>query len=166
LDNSLQSSIVGIEPHQRRQHLGRSHLEHRSITAAATDFFTAEVCTATGLTTFYVLFIIQLQTRRIILAGLTPIPINTSVYSENENPPRWEQTKAACSCSIWDMNHYLNSPSIFHIFYYLNPNGVVAPTTGGISGTATNRSIHESNEPLPTFDLEHRGRRSNQCCFA
>jgi putative transposase len=40
----------------------------------ATDFFTAEVWTATGLTTFYVLFFIQLHTRKILLAGITPSP--------------------------------------------------------------------------------------------
>jgi putative transposase len=40
----------------------------------ATDFFTAEVWTPTGLTTFYVLFFLHLQARRIVLAGITPFP--------------------------------------------------------------------------------------------
>jgi transposase InsO family protein len=40
----------------------------------ATDFFTIEVWTSTGLTTFYVLFFLHLQTRRIVLAGITPFP--------------------------------------------------------------------------------------------
>jgi len=40
----------------------------------ATDFFTTEVWKTTGLTTFYALFFLQLQTRRDILGGLTPFP--------------------------------------------------------------------------------------------
>jgi transposase InsO family protein len=40
----------------------------------ATDFFTAEVWTSSGLTTFYVLFFIHLQTRKVVLGGVTPYP--------------------------------------------------------------------------------------------
>ncbi len=40
----------------------------------ATDFFTAEVWTLGGLVTFYVLFFIELSTRRVRLAGITPNP--------------------------------------------------------------------------------------------
>ena len=35
------------------------------------DFFTAEVLTWKGPTTYYVLFAIQLETRRVTLAGIT-----------------------------------------------------------------------------------------------
>ena len=38
------------------------------------DFFTAEVLTLKGLTTYYVLFFIHLETRRVNLAGFTPYP--------------------------------------------------------------------------------------------
>ena len=41
---------------------------------AGTDFFTVEVLTWQGLATYYVLFFIQLETRRISLAGLTRHP--------------------------------------------------------------------------------------------
>ena len=41
---------------------------------AGTDFFTVEVLTFKGLVTYYVLFFIQLETRRICLAGLTRDP--------------------------------------------------------------------------------------------
>jgi transposase InsO family protein len=40
----------------------------------ATDFFTTEIWTACGLTTFYVLFFIQLSTRKIVLGGVTQHP--------------------------------------------------------------------------------------------
>ena len=41
---------------------------------AATDFFTAEVWTACGLTTYYILFFIRLSTREIHVGGITPNP--------------------------------------------------------------------------------------------
>jgi len=41
---------------------------------AGTDFFTVEVLTWRGLATYYVLFFIHLETRRITLAGITRHP--------------------------------------------------------------------------------------------
>jgi putative transposase len=41
---------------------------------AATDFFTVEVLTRTGLVRYLVLFVIDLQTRRISIAGIAPRP--------------------------------------------------------------------------------------------
>ena len=38
---------------------------------AATDFFSVEVITRTGLVRYFVLFIIDLQTRRVEIAGIT-----------------------------------------------------------------------------------------------
>jgi hypothetical protein len=38
------------------------------------DFFTTEVLTLKGLTTYYVLFFIYLETRQVKLAGFTPYP--------------------------------------------------------------------------------------------
>jgi len=43
----------------------------------ATDFFTAEIWTCMGLTTFYVLFFIHLGTRRIVLGGIAISPDQT-----------------------------------------------------------------------------------------
>ena len=40
----------------------------------ATGFFTAEVLTPLGLVTFYVLFFIQIKTRKIVLGGITAHP--------------------------------------------------------------------------------------------
>jgi transposase InsO family protein len=66
----------GLEPAPER---GRkttwSHFlkAHWSVLAAA-DFFTVEVWTPRGLVTFYVFFVIELATRRIEIAGITPGP--------------------------------------------------------------------------------------------
>ena len=40
----------------------------------ATDFFTCEVWTKSGLTSFYVLFYIHLKTRRVIIGGVSENP--------------------------------------------------------------------------------------------
>ncbi len=41
---------------------------------AATDFFTVEVATWRGLVTYYVLVVMELSTRRVEIAGITPHP--------------------------------------------------------------------------------------------
>jgi len=46
---------------------------HRDVLVGM-DFFTAEVLTLKGLLTYYVLFFIHLETRRVNLAGFTPCP--------------------------------------------------------------------------------------------
>ena len=44
---------------------------------AAVDFFTVEVLTWRGLATYYVLFFLHLETRRVSLAGMTRHPMET-----------------------------------------------------------------------------------------
>jgi hypothetical protein len=44
---------------------------------AATDFFSTEVWTRKGLVTYYTLFVIDLKTRRVHVAGSTPHPGET-----------------------------------------------------------------------------------------
>ena len=46
---------------------------HRDVLVGM-DFFTAEVLTLKGLMTYYVLFFIHLESRRVSLAGFTPYP--------------------------------------------------------------------------------------------
>ncbi len=45
-----------------------------SQSIVATDFFTAEVRTPRGLKTYYILFFMELSTRRVTIAGFTPRP--------------------------------------------------------------------------------------------
>jgi transposase InsO family protein len=66
----------GIEPAPRRSRLPRwsefikSHID----CLAATDFFTTEVWTKNGLVTYFVLFVIDLASRRVEIAGITVNP--------------------------------------------------------------------------------------------
>ena len=59
----------------RKPHLSWSHFiaMHKDVITAC-DFFTTEVFTASGLVTFYVLFFIQIGSRKVHIAGITPHP--------------------------------------------------------------------------------------------
>ncbi|MFT5052939.1 MAG: putative transposase [Chlamydiales bacterium] len=64
----------GIKPAPDRPTTWRAFLKTHWDQIAATDFFTIEVWTVTGLKTDYVLFLIELDTRRVHLAGITRHP--------------------------------------------------------------------------------------------
>ena len=66
----------GIEPARERGKRSSWHtfLKAHWKSIAATDFFTVEVWTRSGLVTYYVLFGIELATRRVHLAGISPHP--------------------------------------------------------------------------------------------
>jgi transposase InsO family protein len=64
----------GIKPAPDRPTSWRVFLKSHWGQFAAADFFTTEVWTPTGLRTYYVLFVMELKTRRVHLAGLTPNP--------------------------------------------------------------------------------------------
>ena len=66
----------GVPPAPKRKHTTswkdfiRAHMD----VLVGTDFFTVEVLTLKGLVTYYVLFFIQLERRRVCVAGITPHP--------------------------------------------------------------------------------------------
>jgi len=66
----------GIAPAPKRKQTIRWNDFIRSHMAvlAGTDFFTVELLTLKGLVTYYVLFFIHLESRRICIAGMTPYP--------------------------------------------------------------------------------------------
>lgn len=64
----------GIKPASDRPTTRRAFLKSHWDQIAGTDFFTVEVWTATGLKTFCVLFMIELDTRRVHLAGISRPP--------------------------------------------------------------------------------------------
>jgi putative transposase len=66
-----------IDPAPRRRHTGMSWTQFLRLhweVLAATDFFTVEVATWHGLVTYYVLVVMELSTRRVQIAGITPHP--------------------------------------------------------------------------------------------
>ncbi len=64
----------GIRPAPERPTSWRTFLRAHWGEVAGMDFFTTEVWTPRGLTTYYVLFLIDLQTRRAHVAGITTTP--------------------------------------------------------------------------------------------
>jgi transposase InsO family protein len=66
-----------MEPAPQRRQVGMSWSQFLTLhweVLAATDFFTVEVATWHGLVTYYVLFVMELATRRVEIAGITPHP--------------------------------------------------------------------------------------------
>lgn len=66
----------GIEPAPKRKHTGswETFLKAHWDVLASVDFTTVEVWTKSGLTTFYLLFVMELKTRRVHIADCTPNP--------------------------------------------------------------------------------------------
>ena len=66
----------GIEPAPKREKRTswKTFLKAHWDVMAATDFFTVEVWMARGLVTYYVLFVMQLKTRCVHIAGVTTAP--------------------------------------------------------------------------------------------
>ncbi|GJM22518.1 MAG: hypothetical protein DHS20C15_24330 [Planctomycetota bacterium] len=64
----------GIKPAPDRPSSWRTFLRTHWDQIAATDFFSAEVWTPRGLKTYYVLFLIDLKSRRAHIAGITTSP--------------------------------------------------------------------------------------------
>ena len=66
----------GIEPapERRKRTSWKTFLRAHWECIAATDLFTAEAWTMHGLRTFYVLFVMELSTRKVTITGITPHP--------------------------------------------------------------------------------------------
>ena len=64
----------GIRPAPERPSSWRAFLKAHWGEIAGMDFFTTEVWTPTGLRTYYILFLIDLETRMVRVAGITPHP--------------------------------------------------------------------------------------------
>jgi transposase InsO family protein len=66
----------GIEPapERKRQTTWKTFIQSHWDVLGAIDFTTIEVWTAGGLVTFYLLFVMEIATRRVHFAGCTPSP--------------------------------------------------------------------------------------------
>jgi hypothetical protein len=72
--NILQRHGIPTAPERKRTTTWADFIRaHMSVLAGA-DFFTVEVLTLRGLVTYYVLFFIHLESRKVAIAGITPHP--------------------------------------------------------------------------------------------
>ncbi len=72
--NFLQRHGILHAPERKRKTTWKDFIRAHMDVLAGTDFFTVEVLTLRGLVTYYVLFFIHLESRRVEVAGITPHP--------------------------------------------------------------------------------------------
>ncbi len=72
--NILQRHGLPPAPERKKTTTWREFIHSHWDVLVATDFFTTEVWTKYGLVTYYVLFFIQVGSRKVNIAGLTPNP--------------------------------------------------------------------------------------------
>jgi transposase InsO family protein len=72
--NILKRHGVEPAPDRQRQTSWKTFLQAHWDVLASTDFTTVEVWTRNGLVTFYLLFVMELRTRKVHFAGLTASP--------------------------------------------------------------------------------------------
>src|SRR5262245_26009600 len=74
IGNVLQRHGLLPAPERKRTTTWPAFIRTHLALLAGTDFFTAEVLTLRGLVTYYVLFFINLESRRVAIAGITVHP--------------------------------------------------------------------------------------------
>jgi hypothetical protein len=72
--NILRRNDVAPAPKRSQTTTWKEFIRRHMDVLAGTDFFTVEVLTWRGLVTYYVLFFLHLETRRVSLAGITRHP--------------------------------------------------------------------------------------------
>jgi putative transposase len=72
--NILKRHGIPPAPERKKTTTWKAFIRTHMDVLVATDFFTIEVWTWGGLVTYYVLFFLQLRTREVHIAGLTPHP--------------------------------------------------------------------------------------------
>jgi putative transposase len=72
--NILKRHGLRPAPERKKTTTWRAFIRTHMHMLVATDFFTTEVWTLGGLVTYYILFFIHLESRRVHIAGITPHP--------------------------------------------------------------------------------------------
>ena len=72
--NVLRRHGIAPAPKRSQTTTWKEFIRAHMAVLAGVDFFTVEVLTWRGLVTYYVLFFIQLETRRLTLGGVTQHP--------------------------------------------------------------------------------------------
>jgi putative transposase len=72
--NILKRHDLPPAPQRKKTTTWREFIRTHQDLLVGTDFFTAEVWTMCGLVTYYILFFIQVASRRVHIAGMTPHP--------------------------------------------------------------------------------------------
>jgi len=74
IGNTLKRYGIAPAPQRKQKRTWKEFIQTHLAVMAGTDFFTVEVLTRRSLVTYYVLFFLHLETRRVTLAGVTRHP--------------------------------------------------------------------------------------------
>ena len=77
IGNVLKRNGIAPAPKRSQSTTWKDFIAAHMAVLAGTDFFTVEVLTWGGLVTYYILFFLHLETRRVTLAGITQHPTET-----------------------------------------------------------------------------------------
>src|SRR5215467_6273429 len=91
--NILRRHGIGPAPQRSKTTTWKEFLRRHMDVLAGTDFFTVEVLTWRGLVTYYVLFFIHLDSRRVSIAGIT------------DHPDACWMRQAACNATFEETGH-------------------------------------------------------------
>jgi len=86
---ALKRNGVAPSPERRKSTTWSQFIRQHKDVLWACDFFTTEIWTALGLTTFYALFFIHVSTRRIVLGGVTMSPDEQWMKQVARNVSGW-----------------------------------------------------------------------------
>ena len=84
--NILRRHDITPAPKRSQTTTWKEFIRQHMDVLAGTDFFTVEVLTWRGLVTYYVLFFLHLETRRVSLAGITRHPTEEWMTQMARNP--------------------------------------------------------------------------------
>ncbi|MDH3505237.1 MAG: integrase core domain-containing protein [Nitrospirota bacterium] len=89
--NILKRHAIPPAPQRKKTTTWREFIRSPQNLPVATDFFTAEVWTRSGLVTYYILFFIHVGSRRVHIAGMTPHPNETwmTQMARNSTMAEW-----------------------------------------------------------------------------
>jgi putative transposase len=91
--NGLRRYGIAPAPKRYQKTTWKEFISAHLAVLAGVDFFTVEVLTGRGLATYYILFLIQLETRRVSLTGITRHPTEEWMTQMARNA-----TDGACGC--------------------------------------------------------------------
>ena len=138
----------GFQPAPKRKVMNwKDFLNSHKQDRWAADFFTEEVLTTAGFITCYVLFFINISTRRIFIAGCTRYPISSWMSQQARNFLIWiEEQGMKCKYLIHD-----NDTSFFALDSTLKVSGikiVKTPVHTPVCNCFAERFVREVRETL------------------
>ena len=90
--NILRRHNIAPAPQRSRMNTWKEFIQSHMDVLAGADFFTVEVLTWRGLVTYYVLFFMEVGSRRVSLGGITPIQTRVG----------WRKWRATPRCRTQD----------------------------------------------------------------